>query len=139
MAQIQIHALDPHLFTRFNHPRAQEIKLNASYRNIERLTQLLRLATVAVVKEEKFDASLLSSGQLLQSIDLFFIDDTNKYLDHRLAVHKFKQQSLLFVGAYYAIPKTDYGIPNYNQRVLQGLVSESIAIAQALRKFSYEK
>lgn len=134
-----VHALVPQYFQGLNHPFAQASKFITNYPNIIVLTTHLRQVTVALLKQEKFDPTQLMLIRRNLSIEQFFLDARKRYVSPKEAVVAFKEAALAFLVQYYAIEKADYGIPNYNQRVLLSLAHECVTTAQTLREFIHEE
>ena len=139
LAQAHVYALNINAFKELNHPLAQAYKLTTLWPNIPALTYTLRYATDVLVKREKFDGSRIPIERLSLSVEDLFLDERKRYIKPDAALVSFRDAALAFMLEYYAIEKADYGIPNYNQRVLMSLVHESVSIAQTLRKFKHEE
>ena len=126
------------LFRPFNHRLAQTRKFSSDFVNILALSSVLRTAAKALANNEKFDTALLPPIPRIVSVEEFFIDEQQRYIAADSAVISFKTAALVFVELYFSIEKIDYGVPNFNQRVLAKLLHSCVAATQVLRTFSHE-
>jgi hypothetical protein len=138
LAKAEIHALHEKLLDPFNHRAAQLIKFESEYSNILALTKVLRAASFALEQGKQFDVALLPTPSRSLSVADFFLDEQRRYIAANSAVANFKKEAHTFLDLYFAIEKVDYGIPNFNQRVLSSLLRASLNVAKTLKQFSYE-
>jgi hypothetical protein len=137
LAKTQIVALNENLFKRFDHRRAQLLKLTTEYPNVMAMTSVLKAAAFVLGKGMKFDVALMPPDARSLSVDDFFVDPQGRHIDPLESVSQFKRAALEFVEAYYRIEKVDHGIPNYNQRVLTKLLRSMQTVTQTLKEFSH--
>lgn len=136
LAKAEVFALNERLFVPFDHRAAQTFKFESDYANVLVLTATLRAASFALAHGKQFDVARLSTSSRTLSVEDFFLDEQQRYIAASLAVTHFKREALAFLELYFAIEKVDYGIPNFNHRVLSKLVRSCTATARTLKEFS---
>lgn len=138
LALAEVHSLAPQLFEPFNYRTAQLFTFESDYVNVLEMNVVLRAAAFTLTKDLKFDTSLMSTASRTLSVADFFLDKQRRHITAALAVVDFKKEALAFLKGYYEIEKADYGIPNFNHRVMSRLVRSTIATARSLKQFSHE-
>ena len=138
LAKAEVFSLRENLFDPFNFRAAQVVKFSSDYANVWELTNVLRAASHALAQGQLFDSKLLVRETRIMSVQSFFIDKSGNHIVAALAVTNFKKEAHAFLDLYFAIEKADYGIPNFNQRVLSQLLRSCLGTTRALKEFSYE-
>lgn len=133
----QLQRLESSDFLNADWKRLRDIVFDTDYSDISKLCRLISKARAALEANEKFEVSLLSTETTRISLEQFFTNTQQQYIYPDIAVAVFKQEGLAFLQAYAETPELDYGVENFNRRVLSKLYKSVINTAQALAEYSH--